>query len=83
MKRMLGRLQVLPDGIIIGHIVPSEDFPEKLKAGEVYEVSINNFGPVSFEPVGEADYKMPNNPVSVDRFLVEAGGYHLTVNGGN
>lgn len=83
MNNMLARFQVLPDGIIIGHVVPT-DHPANatgtdLEVGKVYEVNLQEFS-ITVGKIGTADYRM-QEMCSVDNFLVRARGKHLTVDG--
>jgi hypothetical protein len=86
---MTARIQVMPGGIIIGHIVP-ESHPangvQELQQDHVYELRIEStFGTTSYIDIGEADFKVSNvdsSGCSVDRFIATSGGNHLTVNGG-
>lgn len=89
MGNIVARLQVLPGGIIIGHIVPSShpanDTGVELEAGMVYEAFINYSGNLDLCKKGKADYQMPSDGtcgMSLDRFLVEAQGNHCTYGGG-
>lgn len=83
------RIQVLPSGIIIGHVIPKEHPMNNtidLKTDHVYELQVNTVNNTEmFTDIGEADVKMFDIEASgcgLDKFIVLAGGKHLTVNNG-
>lgn len=86
---MTARIQVLPGGIIIGHIVP-ESHPangvQELLEDHVYELRVDRtFKTASYGDIGEADVKMfdiAQNGCGLDQFIALASGKHLTVNDG-
>lgn len=84
------RIQILPGGIIIGHVVPPEHPANngviELTENHVYELRAEStFGTTSFHDIGEADVKMFDiqpGGCGVDKFIALCGGKHLTVNDG-
>lgn len=87
---MTARIQVMPGGIIIGHIVP-ESHPangvQELQQDHVYELRVDRtFGTTTYVDLGEADFKVSDidpRGCGTDLFLATAGGNHLTVDGGH
>ncbi|AFC21871.1 hypothetical protein GAP32_418 [Cronobacter phage vB_CsaM_GAP32] len=84
------RIQIMPGGIVIGHVIPS-DHPAnngviELIENHVYELrGESTFDTTSFHDIGEADVKMfdiESGGCSLDKFIALAGGKHLTVNNG-
>lgn len=78
-KQNLMRLQVLPNGLVIGHVFP-DALGNGVEAGDVLQIDRNVFDVNTVWNVGKADHPM-NPMMSLDRFLVEAKGHHLTVKG--
>lgn len=86
---MTARIQVMPGGIIIGHIVPAShpaNGVHELQQDHVYELRIDRtFGTTTYVDIGEADFKVSDiDPTGcgVDRFIATSGGRHLTINDG-
>jgi hypothetical protein len=84
------RIQVMPGGIIIGHIVPkcfSANGVQELQENHVYELRVDRtFGTTTYVDLGEADFKVSEidpRGCGVDRFIATSGGKHLTVDGGH
>lgn len=83
------RIQILPSGIIIGHVVP-EEHPANghitMKTDHVYELQFElTYGREELRDIGEADVKMFDiepGGCGLDKFIALAGGKHLTVNNG-
>lgn len=86
---MTARIQVLPNGLIVGHVVPVEhpaNGTVDLEENKVYELQVDPiFGTQTFVHVGEADFKVSDvepGGCSIDKFIAESGGKHLTVRNG-
>lgn len=78
-KKNLMRLQVLPNGLVVGHVFPGA-LGGGIEPGDVFQIDRNVFDINTLWKVGSADHQMI--PLtSLDNFLVEAGGRHLTVDG--
>lgn len=87
---MTARIQIMPGGIIIGHIVPkshSANGVQELNENHVYELQVERtFGTTTYVDLGEADFTVAEidpRGCSVDRFIATSGGKHLTVKNGN
>lgn len=83
------RIQVMPGGIIIGHIVPeahSANGVQELQEDHVYELRVDStFKTTTYVDLGEADFKVSEiDPLGcgVDRFIATSSGRHLTVDNG-
>lgn len=85
-NNMLARIQILPGGIIIGHVIPQNHPANKtgteLEECRVYEINAMGSGELRVGKIGIADFQMPDPRWGMDKFLVLACGNHLTVNGG-
>lgn len=81
------RIQILPNGLIVGHVVP-ESHPANghftMKENHVYELQFElAYGREQLRDIGEADVKMFDIEATgcgLDKFIALAGGKHLTVN---
>ncbi len=89
MTGIVMRIQVLPHGLIIGHVIPKEhpmNNTMDLEPNHVYELQVNTWaGTEMFTDIGEADVKMfdiQEGGCGLDKFIALAGGKHLTVNDG-
>lgn len=78
-KHNLLRIQVLPHGLVIGHIFP-DALGNGIEPGDVLQIDANVLDTKTVFKVGKADFPM-NEMMGIDRFLVEAKGHHLTVGG--
>lgn len=78
-KHNLLRIQVLPNGLVVGHIFP-DAIGNGIEPGDVLQIDMNVFDIKTVFKVGKADFPM-DQMMGIDRFLVEAKGQHLTVKG--
>ncbi|AQW88959.1 hypothetical protein pEaSNUABM50_00439 [Erwinia phage pEa_SNUABM_50] len=83
------RIQVLPNGLIIGHVVPKEHPANRcynLEPNHVYELQIDlTYGNDKLKNIGEADFKTSDvdpRGCSIDHLIAVSSGRHLTVNDG-